>query len=60
MIRQILGEHGPNTGTRAACNPQTDFVWPANAFGRPYIAQSHKYIVLATKPLQVTHHCSAG
>jgi len=54
-----IEQHGPNTGTRAACK-QTVFVWPANAFCMPYITQSHKYIVLATQPLQVTHHWSAG
>ena len=55
-----LVQRGPNTGTRAACGPRTVFVRPANAFCMPYITQSHKYIVLATQPLQVTHHWSAG
>jgi len=40
--------------------PQTAFVWPANAFCMPYFTQSHEYIVLATQPLQVTHHWSAS
>ena len=51
-----LDQRSPNTGTRAACGPRTVYVRPANAFCMPYITQSYKYIVLATQPLQVTHH----
>jgi len=50
-----LGQRSPNTGMRAAV-----FVQPANAFCMPYIKQRHKCIVLATQPLQATHHWSAG
>jgi len=36
--------------------PRTIFVQLANDFCMPYITQSHQYIVLATQPLQITHH----
>jgi len=39
---------------------RTVFVQPKNTFGMPYNAQSYKYIVLATKPWQVTHHYNPG
>jgi len=42
------------------CGPRTVFVHPANAFSVPYITPSHKYIVLATQPSQVTHDWRAG
>jgi len=59
-VINCLVQRGLNTGTRAAYGPRTVVVQPANAFSVPYITQSHKYIVLATHPLQVTHHWSAG
>jgi len=49
-----LGERDPNTG------PRTCVVRPANAFCIPYISQSHKDMVLARQPFQVTHHWSSG
>jgi len=52
----VLGQRGPNTGTRATCGPGTGFVRSANAFCIPYISQSHKDNVLARQPFQVTHH----
>jgi len=60
LEKNRLCQRGPNTGMRAAYSPQTVFVRPANAFCMPYITQSNKHIVLATQPLQVTHHWSAG
>jgi len=47
-----IDQRGPNTGPRAACGPRTISVCR--------ILQSHTYIVLATQPLQVTHHRSAS
>jgi len=58
-LTENLGQRGPNTGTRVECGPQTVFVQPVKAFCVPYITQSHKYIILTTQPLQVTHHWSA-
>jgi len=55
-----LGQRGRNTGTQAACGPWTVFVRLVNAFCMSYITQSHKSLVLATQPLQVTHHWSSG
>jgi len=52
----IMGQRRPNTGMRATRGPRTIFLRPANAFCVPHITQSHNYIVLATQPLQVTHH----
>ena len=51
-----MGQRRPNTGMRATRGPRTIFLRPANAFCVPHITQSHNYIVLATQPLQVTHH----
>ena len=58
-MERHLDQHGSNTGTRATCGPQTVFVQPANPFCTSYITRSHKYIILATQSLQVTHHWSA-
>jgi len=55
-----LDQHGPNTGTRAACGLRTGFVQHANAFCIPYIPQSRKDIAFATQSFQVTHHWISG
>jgi len=60
IVHITLIQRGPNTGTRVACGPRTIFVRPAYAFCTPYFTQNHKHIVLATQPLQVTHHWRAG
>jgi len=36
--------------------PRGQFLWHENAFCMPHITQSHKYVLLVTQPLQVTHH----
>jgi len=56
VVVNCMVQRGPNAGTRAACGPQTVVVRPANTFCLRYITQSHKYIVLATQPMQVAHH----
>jgi len=58
-IVALISEFNIQTGSNLqghcqCCGPRTVFVHPANAFNVPYMTPSHKYIVLATQPLQVT------